>query len=100
MTVYVVVSLPQLPRDGQNHIFTLCMTAYLVVSLLKIPYMHCIYIYIGLARTTYIYNACTVFLAGKSPNIRSYTVYIYGSGQPYIYVVLANRSLVQSFVLS
>jgi hypothetical protein len=24
-----------------------------------------------------------VFLAGKSPNIRSYTVYIYGSGQPY-----------------
>jgi len=26
-------------------------------------------------------------LAGKSPNIRSYTVYIYGSGQPYIYGV-------------
>jgi hypothetical protein len=25
----------------------------------------------------------TVFSAGKSPNIRSYTVYIYGSGQPY-----------------
>jgi hypothetical protein len=25
----------------------------------------------------------TVFLAGASPNIRSYTVYIYGSGQPY-----------------
>jgi len=24
----------------------------------------------------------TVFLAGTSPNIRSYTVYIYGSGQP------------------
>jgi len=27
-----------------------------------------------------------VFLAGKPPNIRSYTVYIYGSGQPYVYV--------------
>jgi hypothetical protein len=25
-----------------------------------------------------------VFLAGKSPNIRTHTVYIYGSGQPYI----------------
>jgi len=31
----------------------------------------------------HIYTVCTVFLAGKSPNIRSYTVYIYGSGQPY-----------------
>jgi len=30
----------------------------------------------------------TVFLAGKSPYIRSYTVYIYGSGQPYTYVGL------------
>ena len=29
----------------------------------------------------YIYGVYTVFLAGKSPNIRSYTVYIYGSGQ-------------------
>ena len=25
-----------------------------------------------------------MFLAGKSPNIRSYTVPIYGSGQPYM----------------
>ena len=31
----------------------------------------------------YIYGVHTVFLAGKSPYIRSYTVYIYGSGQPY-----------------
>jgi hypothetical protein len=29
----------------------------------------------------YIYGVYTVFLAGKSPNIQSYTVYIYGSGQ-------------------
>jgi len=28
------------------------------------------------------YGACTVFLAGKLPYIRPYTVCIYGSGQP------------------
>ena len=32
-----------------------------------------------------MYGVYTVFLAGKSPNIRSYTVHIYRSGQPYIY---------------
>ena len=31
----------------------------------------------------YVYGVNTVFLAGKSSNIRSYTVYIYGSGQFY-----------------
>jgi len=41
--------------------------------------------YLGLARTIYIYGVFTVILAGKSPKIRSYTVYIYGSGQPYTY---------------
>ena len=30
----------------------------------------------------------TVILAGKTPNIRSYTAYIYSSGQPYIYVYM------------
>jgi hypothetical protein len=30
----------------------------------------------------YIYGGYTVFLAGKSPNIRSYTVHMNGSGQP------------------
>jgi len=30
-----------------------------------------------------IYGVHTVFLAGKSPYIRSYMVQIYGSGQPY-----------------
>jgi hypothetical protein len=30
-----------------------------------------------------IYGAHTVFLAGKSSNIQSYTVYIYSCGQPY-----------------
>jgi len=28
------------------------------------------------------YGEYTVFLAGKPPNIRSYTVYIYSCGQP------------------
>jgi hypothetical protein len=32
-----------------------------------------------------IYGVYTVFLAGKSPYIRSYTVCIYNSGQPYVY---------------
>jgi len=32
----------------------------------------------------YIYGVYTVYLAGNSPYIRSYTVYIYGSGQPYV----------------
>jgi len=41
-------------RVGQNHMYTM--------------YLQCIY---------------TVFLTGKSPNVRSYAVYIYGSGQPY-----------------
>ena len=33
----------------------------------------------------YIYGLYTVFLAGKATNIRSYTVYIDGSGQPYLF---------------
>ena len=48
-------------------------------------------LYAGLARTIYIYiyiyGVYTVYLAGKSPYIRSYTVCIYGSGQPYLYSV-------------
>jgi len=38
--------------------------------------------YVGLAKTIYIYSVYTVVLAGKSPNIRSYTLYTYGYGQP------------------
>jgi hypothetical protein len=30
----------------------------------------------------HIHTVCTVFLAGKSPDIWSYTVHMYGSGQP------------------
>jgi len=31
----------------------------------------------------HIYLQCIIFLAGKSPNIWSYTVYMYGSGLLY-----------------
>ena len=39
-----------------------------------------------ITKYTVTYGLCiyTVFLAGKSPNIRSHTVQIYGSGQPYM----------------
>jgi len=30
----------------------------------------------------YIYGVYTVIMVGKSPDIRSFTVYIFGSGQP------------------
>ena len=38
--------------------------------------------YIGLVRIINIYIVYTVFLAEKSSNIQSYTVCIYGAGQP------------------
>jgi hypothetical protein len=74
------------PEVGQNHIYMYGVytqgwperyiyTVYLVISLPKTPYIH--RIYMVLANPIY-----TVFLAGKPPNIRSYTVHIYGSGQP------------------
>jgi len=31
----------------------------------------------------YMYGVCTVSMAGASTNLRSFTVYIYGSGQPH-----------------
>ena len=41
-----------------------------------------------------MYGVCTVYLAGESPNIRSFTVciYIHGSGRPYADVVAAPTS--------
>ena len=48
---------------------------------------------VGLARP-YIYGgAHTVIFAGISSNILSYTVYIYGFGQPYVCVLNASVSL-------
>jgi hypothetical protein len=62
-------------RVGLHCIYTpgiLSMEAFL----LKIPRVGQNHTFVG------IYGVHTVFLAGKSPYIRSYTVQIYGSGQP------------------
>ena len=47
-------------------------------------HIRCMYGVFGreFTKCTVIYGVCIVFLAGRSPNIRSCTVYIYGSGQP------------------
>jgi hypothetical protein len=42
-------------RVGQNRMYTLYMAVYLVISLPKIPYVHCIYMV--LANPTYV-HAC------------------------------------------
>jgi hypothetical protein len=55
-------------RVGQNSIYTPSVT-----------------VYVGLARTIYI--RCTYGIFGLE--ITKYTVYIYGSGQPYVYVVIS-----------
>jgi hypothetical protein len=72
-------------RIGQNRIYAPYMTVYLVISLPNIPYTHRIYMVLANPTYIYIHSVYTVFLAGKSPNIRSYTVHIYGSGQLYVY---------------
>ena len=58
-------------------------------ALIEYTAIYGVYIYIGLTKTirTYIriYGIYTVFLAGKLPYIWSYTVYVYGIGQPYIH---------------
>jgi len=46
----------------------------------------------------FIYGVHMVILTGKSPNIRSYTVYIYGSGQPYRCVYVCVRAYLCVFV--
>jgi hypothetical protein len=51
-----------------------------------LTHLHAVCWYVGLARTIYI--RCIYGSFGRAPNIRSYTVYIYGSGQPYWYVHL------------
>jgi hypothetical protein len=54
-------------RVGQNRTYTLYMTVYLVIPLPKIPYVHRVYINIY--------------------------IYIYGSGQPYIWVMKGARKV-------
>jgi len=58
----------------------ICMCVFVCVCVYV-----CVSISVGLARTIYIRCIYSIS-AGKPPHIRSYTVYIYGSGQPYISV--------------
>jgi hypothetical protein len=68
------LSLAISSRVGQNHI-----------------YVRCIYGVWGREFTTY-----TVFLASKSPYIRSNTVHVHGSGQPYKHSRAASLARCQS----
>jgi TFIIF-interacting CTD phosphatase-like protein len=43
-------------------------------------------LFVRLARTIKFHGVHTVFLAGISPDLRSYTVHTYGSGQPLLFV--------------
>jgi hypothetical protein len=108
MTVYLVTSLPKIPYThciymvAANPIFNQCLVL-LSLSMAKTGLSHkCftthVYLcagqvqykayelttFVGLARTIYI-RCVYGILAGKSPDIWSYTVYIYGSGQPYTF---------------
>ena len=62
-------------RVGQNRIYTPYMTVCMVIPLLKIPYVHRIYVQIYGSGPPYIYGVHTVLFWGKSPNIQAYTVY-------------------------
>jgi len=42
-----------MPWVGQNRLYTPYMTVYFVISLPKIPYIHCIYKYMVLTNSTY-----------------------------------------------
>ena len=67
------------------------MTAYLVISLPKIPYTQRIYIYIILASPTYIHTVYDRMTGDFPAKSNVYTAYIYGSGQPTYFP--PNRSL-------
>jgi len=60
---------------------------YCVLCIVYIRYIYCVLCIYGIYGINIVYCVYTVFLAGKSPNIRSHTVYIYSSGQTYVYVL-------------
>ena len=62
----------------------MCLCGILDVHMCRVGQNHT---FIGM------YGVYTVFLAGKPPYIRSYTVQIYGSGQPYTYAQCTNVCL-------
>jgi len=60
-------------------------TVFLAGKYHEFCHIRCVYGIFGreIPINSVIYGVFTVFLAGKSPYIRSYTVCIYSSGQPY-----------------
>ena len=61
-----------------------CVYVMMMIMMIMVCVCMCVCddVYLGQNHTVIgIYGVYTVFLAGKSPYIRSYTVQIYGSGQ-------------------
>jgi len=56
-----------------------CVYVCVCVCVLRTRYM----IKVG-QNHIHIYGVYAVILAGKTPNVRSYTVHVYGSGPPYV----------------
>jgi len=75
---------PEGPRIGSHCVYLLCVAP---LALLALGLINWVFSNHGLVTVPYgihIYGVCMVFLAGKSRNTRSYTVYIYSCGQPYV----------------
>jgi hypothetical protein len=65
-------------RAGQNHIYAPYMTVYFVISLLKLPYIHRIYIIYGSGQP-YIYTYKCMVLANPRHVSRQTIAYCYRS---------------------
>ena len=69
--IYTVLANPAHVHAGADAVFCVVVCSIVVYVFCRVGQNH-----------IYIYKVCTIFLAWKSPYIRSYTVHIYGSGQP------------------
>ena len=76
----------------------ICKTKYFFLGCGMIKFWYGIHLQVW--PEPYIYGVCTVFLAGKPTNIRSYMVYIYGSGQPYTFTVHTPYGFGQPYTLT
>jgi len=77
--------------QGNHQIYGHVRCIYMLSHAVKYIYIY-IYIYIYV----WLYGVYTVFLAGKSPNIRSYTVFVHGvDTQPYTCVFFASCRISQ-----
>ena len=69
-------------RVGQYHIYLRCIYDILGREIINFTVINGADIRFW--PTLYIYSVYMIFMAGKSPNVRSYMVHLYGCGQPYI----------------